>query len=163
MILGRSPILWYALLGAFTNALILFGVIHLADAQLAGLDGLYLAMLGVIANERDPLAVGTLAATVHGPATVPSASSTDTASLPTATAMPTSTLPSVVNVIEPALAQAVVALIDRLTSTATTPTSQPAPVATVPVPAVVADPAPPVETPLTVAPALPAADENHAG
>jgi hypothetical protein len=65
-ILGRNPALWLALVVAFLNALVVVCGVQLSADQLASLDMLAVAAIGVLANEADPTTVGTLAFT-RGP------------------------------------------------------------------------------------------------
>jgi hypothetical protein len=151
-ILGRSPVLWYALVAAVLNTAVVLGMVHLDDVQLAGVNALTLAVLGVIANERDPLAVGTLAATMHASPATARVLSTDTASSPIDSTTPTPALPSLTNVIDTSVAHAVVALIDRLVGLATAPAAPPEIAVGDTLPAVPADPAPTDLPPVSVAP-----------
>lgn len=66
MILGRNPALWLGLVGAVLNALVLFGL-HLSAEQVAALNAVAFAVVGVIANEADPTTAGTFAATTQAP------------------------------------------------------------------------------------------------
>lgn len=150
MILGRSPVLWYALLVAAVNVAIVLGVVHLDDSQLGAIDAAALALLGVIANERDPLSVGTLAMTIHAPAPVASVTAPAVSPSPTAASITASLLPSIANVIDPISLQAAVALIDRLTTPVAAPVTPAVPIATVPVPVQPA-PAPTAPTPAATA------------
>ena len=61
MILGRSPALWAALVAAALNVALVLGLAHLSVEQVAALNGLALAFIGVIANESDPTTVPTFA------------------------------------------------------------------------------------------------------
>ncbi len=74
MILGRNRALWVALLGAFLNAVVVLGIIRLTSDQIASIDALGLAIIGIIANASDPTTVPTFALT-----RTPSQSTTPTA------------------------------------------------------------------------------------
>ncbi len=63
MILGRNRALWVALLGAVLNAIVVLGVLNLTSDQIASLDGLGLALIGIIANASDPTTAPTFALT----------------------------------------------------------------------------------------------------
>jgi uncharacterized membrane protein len=69
MILGRNPALWLALITAALNALVIVFGVSLSGEQMAALNGLAIALIGVVANEADPTTVGTLAPTLTAPAT----------------------------------------------------------------------------------------------
>lgn len=63
MILGRNPALILAVVAALLNVLVgVFGV-PLSIGQLAAVNGLAIALVGVIANETDPTTVSSLAFT----------------------------------------------------------------------------------------------------
>lgn len=67
MILGRNPALWLALVAAILNvAVIVFGV-PLTELQLAALNTVAVAIVGVLANSADPSTAPTFAATTKAP------------------------------------------------------------------------------------------------
>ena len=67
MILGRSRVLWLALIAAALNVAV--GVFHvpLTLEQLVAINALAIALLGVIANEDDPTTAGTFERTLKAP------------------------------------------------------------------------------------------------
>ena len=67
MILGRSRVLWLALIAAALNVAV--GVFHvpLTVEQIISVNALAIAVLGVIANEDDPTTAGTFARTLRAP------------------------------------------------------------------------------------------------
>jgi uncharacterized membrane protein len=67
MILGRSRILWLALIAAVLNVAVVVFSVPLNEIQIGALNILALTALGVIANESDPTTVGTLALTMKAP------------------------------------------------------------------------------------------------
>lgn len=67
MILGRNPALWVALGASILNALVVLQIWNLDTIQLAALNALLVAAIGVIANEADPTTAGTFAATTQAP------------------------------------------------------------------------------------------------
>lgn len=160
MILGRSPVLWYAMTAAALNAAVIVFGVGLSDIQVGALNILVLSVLGVIANELDPLAAGTLAATIHAPAVPNAASSTAMASSFTAAADPTPSAITPIAGIDPTSLQALVALIERLTTPAPADPGPIVPVATVPAPIVTADAAPATVPPVAVTPSSAWAQSN---
>lgn len=67
MILGRNSGLWLGLVAAGLNvSVVVFGIMLSAE-QLAAINALALALVGIIANESDPTTAGTLAPTTKGP------------------------------------------------------------------------------------------------
>lgn len=63
MILGRNPALWLALLAAALNvAVVVFGV-QLTMEQIAVLNAFFVAIIGFVANEKDPTTLPTFALT----------------------------------------------------------------------------------------------------
>ncbi len=63
MILGRNPALWLALLAAALNvAVVVFGV-QLTMEQIAVLNAFFVAIIGFVANEKDPTTLPTFAMT----------------------------------------------------------------------------------------------------
>lgn len=67
MILGRSRILWAALVAAALNAAVLVFHVPLDGGQLAAINAFALAILGVVANEADPTTAGTFERTLKAP------------------------------------------------------------------------------------------------
>jgi uncharacterized membrane protein len=67
MILGRNPALWLAVVAATLNAAVVVFGIQLTAPQLAALNALAIAVVGVVANETDPTTVATLAPTTSPP------------------------------------------------------------------------------------------------
>lgn len=67
MMLGRNPALWLALVAAALNAGVLVFGLNLTVEQLAALNALAAAFVGVVANEADPTAVGTFSRTTTRP------------------------------------------------------------------------------------------------
>lgn len=63
MILGRNPALWLALVGAVLNVAVIVLGVQLTTDQMVALNALAFALVGVIANEKDPTTVGTFAMT----------------------------------------------------------------------------------------------------
>jgi fructose-specific component phosphotransferase system IIB-like protein len=72
MILGRNPALWLALITAALNALVIVFGVSLSGEQMAALNGLAIAIIGVVANEADPTTLPTLARSTTAP-TMPAA------------------------------------------------------------------------------------------
>ena len=66
-LLGRSTSLWVALALALINASVVLGILRLDAGQIAGLNTLAIALIGVLANEENPTTAGTFAATVQAP------------------------------------------------------------------------------------------------
>jgi hypothetical protein len=67
VILGRSPALWLALVAALLNAAVVVFHIPLDGIQVAALNGLAVAAIGVIANAADPTTAATFAFTTKAP------------------------------------------------------------------------------------------------
>jgi len=69
MILGRSRVLWLALIAAALNVAV--GVFHveLTVDQIIQLNALAIALLGVLANEDNPTTAGTFDRTTKSPRT----------------------------------------------------------------------------------------------
>ena len=67
MILGRNPGLILAVVAAALNVAVVVLGIHLNADQLASLNALAVAVVGVVANEADPTTAGTLAPTTKAP------------------------------------------------------------------------------------------------
>lgn len=68
MILGRSRLLWMGLATAILNgAVVVFGV-PLTGEQVAAINAVVVAILGILANEADPTTAGTFALTTKAPA-----------------------------------------------------------------------------------------------
>lgn len=67
MILGRSTVLWLALVAAALNvATVVFGI-NLSPDQIVALNAFAFAFVGFLANEADPTTVGTFALTTKAP------------------------------------------------------------------------------------------------
>jgi len=90
MILGRNPALWLALITAVLNAAVIVFGIQLSAEQMAALNGLAVAVIGVVANEADPTTASTLAFTTSGPTSpAPSSSAPALSSGATTSTTPT--------------------------------------------------------------------------
>ena len=63
MIAGRNPALWLGLVGAILNVAVVVLGVQLTTDQLVAINALAFAIVGVIANEKDPTTVGTFALT----------------------------------------------------------------------------------------------------
>lgn len=68
MILGRSKALWLALIAAALNTLVGFDVWTMTLQQLALLNALAVAVIGILANEENPTTAGTFEMTTKAPA-----------------------------------------------------------------------------------------------
>lgn len=71
MILGRNPALWLALIDAILNAAVVVFGVNLTPLQIASLNGLAVAAIGVVANAYDPTTAPTFAKTTKAPAAKP--------------------------------------------------------------------------------------------
>ena len=69
MILGRSRVLWLALVAAALNVAVGVFHINLTVENLIQLNALAIALLGVLANEDNPTTAGTFARTTKAPRT----------------------------------------------------------------------------------------------
>jgi uncharacterized membrane protein len=67
MILGRRRSLWLSLVATVLNVSVVVFNVHLDVNQLASLNALAIAVIGVIANEDDPTSAGTFAFTTKAP------------------------------------------------------------------------------------------------
>lgn len=67
MILGRSRVLWLALIAAALNVAVGVFNVQLTVEQIISINALAIAVLGVIANEDDPTTAGTFALTTKAP------------------------------------------------------------------------------------------------
>ncbi len=65
MIFGRNPALWLGLVTAALNAAVLVFGVALDGAQIAALNVLAAAVIGLVANASDVRALPTFAATLH--------------------------------------------------------------------------------------------------
>lgn len=82
MILGRSKVLWIALVGAALNAAVVVFGVPISTEGIAALNALGVALIGIFANEHDPTTAGTFALTVTPP---PSPTTTPDPTTPTDT------------------------------------------------------------------------------
>jgi uncharacterized membrane protein len=69
MILGRSRVLWLALIAAALNVAVGVFHINLTVENLIQLNALAIALLGVLANEDNPTTAGTFSRTTKAPRT----------------------------------------------------------------------------------------------
>lgn len=70
MFLGRSKILWLALVAALLNTSVVVFNVPLTTEQIATLNALAVAVFGVIANENDPTTAGTFSFTTKPPSVI---------------------------------------------------------------------------------------------
>ncbi len=85
MILGRNPALWLAVVAAALNVAVIVLGLQLTAEQLAALNALAVALVGFVANEKDPTTLPTFAlATGDRRAAAPGSSSSAAASSSTA-------------------------------------------------------------------------------
>lgn len=68
MIFGRAKSLWLALVAAVLNTLVVLQVVTLTLEQLAALNALAVAVIGIVANEENPTTAGTFEFTTKAPA-----------------------------------------------------------------------------------------------
>lgn len=64
MILGRNPALWLALLAALLNCLVIVFGVQLTAEQIATLNAAFVAVIGFVANEKDPTTLPTFATAI---------------------------------------------------------------------------------------------------
>lgn len=65
VVLGRSPALWLAIVTAALNCAVVVLGVQLTAEQLAAINALAIAVLGIVANESDPTTVPTFAPTLR--------------------------------------------------------------------------------------------------
>lgn len=61
MILGRNPALWLALLAAILNISVVVVGWQLSAEQIAAINAGFIAIIGFVANEKDPTTLPTFA------------------------------------------------------------------------------------------------------
>ena len=66
MILGRNPALWLALLAALLNVVVIVFGVQLTSEQIATLNAAFVAVIGFVANEKDPTTLPTFAMSTKG-------------------------------------------------------------------------------------------------
>lgn len=65
MILGRNPALWLALVAAALNVIVVVFGIQLSAEQIATLNAFFVALIGFVANEKDPTTLPTFATAIR--------------------------------------------------------------------------------------------------
>lgn len=80
MILGRNPALWLALIAAALNVIVVVFGIQLSAEQIATLNAFFVALIGFVANEKDPTTLPTFAMSISKQRAGDVTSSSDTGS-----------------------------------------------------------------------------------
>lgn len=66
-LLGRSTTLWVSLIAAALNLAVVLGVVTLDAIQIGSINGFALVLIGILANEENPVVAGTFSATTETP------------------------------------------------------------------------------------------------